>query len=44
MIPDDLRHFKRPDAFALLTEEQAGAAIGLLFALLLILDRLGVFS
>ncbi len=40
---DDLRHFRRPDAFQLLTEEEAGIALALILALCLILDRLGVW-
>lgn len=40
---DDLRHFKQ-DAFALLTPEQAGVVLLLIFAGCLILDRLGVWA
>lgn len=41
MIPDDLRHFKSPDAFQLFDEVTVGKVLGAGFAVLLILERMG---
>lgn len=39
---DDLKH--RCGSFQLITEEQAGAVVGIILAICLILDRLGVWA
>lgn len=40
-LPDDLKHYRAPCAFQLLTEEIAGYALAGLVAFAFIADRLG---
>ena len=37
-LPDDLKDFRAPDAFQLLSGEEVAVVLGILFALLLVAD------
>jgi len=37
-LPEDMKHYRAPDAFQILTGEEVAVVLGLLFALLLVAD------